>query len=47
LNCNKDSVETILNHPKKPNEGEVSFSQNILDNLGVPNELVFQMGNIK
>jgi hypothetical protein len=33
-NCKKESVETIYANPIPANKVEVSFSQNLLDNLG-------------
>lgn len=45
-NCKKESVETIYANPIPANKVEVSFSQNLLDNLGQPNELYFDLSRV-
>lgn len=47
INCKKESVETIYANPIPANKVELSFFQNLLDNLGMPNELYFDLGRIK
>lgn len=47
FNCKKESVEAVLESPIPSNKAEASFSQNMLDNLGMPNELYFELHRIK
>ena len=47
INCKKESVETIYANPIPANKVELSFFQNLLDNLGMPNELYFDLGRLK
>jgi|TARA_B110001450_G_scaffold241120_1_gene250347 hypothetical protein len=46
INCKKESVETIYANPIPTNKVEISFFQNILDNLGMPNELYIDLTRI-
>ena len=46
FNCKKESVETIYANPIATNKVEISFFQNLLDNLGIPNELYFDLARI-
>ena len=39
FNCKKSSVEAVLAKPIKRDYTEISFSQNLLDNLGFPHEI--------
>jgi hypothetical protein len=47
FNCKKDSVKAVLDSPIPSNKAEASFAQNLLDNLGMPNELYFPLHRIK
>jgi hypothetical protein len=43
FNCKKDSVLAVLESPIPSNKVEASYSQNLLDNLGLPNELYVEL----
>ena len=47
FNCKKESVETIYANPIPSKKVEVSFFQNLYDNLGMPNDLYFDLGRLK
>lgn len=46
FNCHKQSVLDVLAKPIKRDYAEVSFSQNLLDNLGIPPELKIDVKDI-
>lgn len=46
FNCHKQSVLDVLSKPIKRDYAEVSFSQNLLDNLGIPHELKIDVKDI-
>ena len=46
INCKRESVETIYANPIPANKVEISFFQNLLDNIGMPNELYFDLTRI-
>jgi len=45
-NCKKESVETIYANPIPTNKVEISFFQNLLDNIGMPNDLYFDLTRV-
>ena len=46
INCKRDSVETIYANPIPTNKVEISFFQNLLDNVGMPNDLYFDLARV-
>jgi hypothetical protein len=41
FNCKKASIESVLSKSISRERTEISFMQNLLDNLGYPHEIVF------
>ena len=46
FNCKKSSIMEVLEKPVQRSHSEVSLSQNLLDNLGFPNDVVFSTDEI-
>ena len=47
LNCHAKSVEEVLSKNVKRDYFETSFSQNLLDQLGMPHELNYELDELK
>jgi hypothetical protein len=46
VNCKKESILAVLENPIPSNKVEASYSQNLLDNFGLPNELEVDLHKI-
>ena len=47
FNCKKSSVEDVLAAPVDADISEINFSQNLLDNLGMPHEVEIDLDRLK